>query len=617
MRFGNDDTASRSMFLRRWALVLAVIQFTTQALVVLRGVPFITMNLTQDDSYYFLQTAWNLPRLGFVTFDGINPTNGVQFLWFWVLVVPALVVANKALLLQAAVVIAAAFNALCQWPIAKIAEHLRRPVAGLLMTAAWFFVTTSGGRFLGLMEVSCHALVFWMWVLMLFRASRDPGRWIRLFAICCVGIVWARADNAFFAVVGFSYVVVRWLQSARWPEVRSRLSQSVMIAGAGAALLLGGYWLMDRSVLPVSALIKIDRYDWSYRATLHGALSLFRVWPPASVAVVLAAFIAGCARKAIRPEMRPGHDSELSLLLVAVTVHLVYLGGLLPGYRFWYLTPYLIACVLLGGLVTDAIIASVGRLRRILVAAVVAPMVFVLVRSPVLLQELRIPSIYHSRYEASLWIRENLPTNAVLAARNAGQLGYFTGHQVINLDGLINSNSYRTSVLGDRAAVTAYLDEQGVQFIINHRSDRAPFGALEAIKSFPVEGDSKNRVVTVWRRSDQTAGELTRGSNEDAGAEPAGELDDAVGVDGLAARVGLLQAEEHDIGVDAGSVQDLGDGLMRRLDDHLRLGTDAGLRQQLRQAVDLKSTLVLVTRYRAYPDPGVPPSGVEAQQVGQ
>ncbi len=41
--------------------------------------------LTNDDTYYYLQTAWNARHLGFVTFDGINPTNGVQFLWFSIL----------------------------------------------------------------------------------------------------------------------------------------------------------------------------------------------------------------------------------------------------------------------------------------------------------------------------------------------------------------------------------------------------------------------------------------------------------------------------------------------------------------------------------------------------
>ena len=34
-----------------------------------------------DDAYYYFQVALNYPRLGFWSFDGIHPTNGVQPLW--------------------------------------------------------------------------------------------------------------------------------------------------------------------------------------------------------------------------------------------------------------------------------------------------------------------------------------------------------------------------------------------------------------------------------------------------------------------------------------------------------------------------------------------------------
>src|SRR5688500_7008341 len=52
-----------------------------------RGLDFIVNRITIDDTFYYLNTAWNQRHIGFTTFDGINKTNGVQFLWYWILVI--------------------------------------------------------------------------------------------------------------------------------------------------------------------------------------------------------------------------------------------------------------------------------------------------------------------------------------------------------------------------------------------------------------------------------------------------------------------------------------------------------------------------------------------------
>ena len=65
---------------------LGAIQFVMPLILISQaGSARINAFLTNDDTYYYLQTAWNARHLGFVTFDGINATNGVQFLWFSIL----------------------------------------------------------------------------------------------------------------------------------------------------------------------------------------------------------------------------------------------------------------------------------------------------------------------------------------------------------------------------------------------------------------------------------------------------------------------------------------------------------------------------------------------------
>ena len=63
-------------------VILAVVQFIIQVSLLAKGVEYVAASLIIDDTYYYLQTAWNAKMLGFVTFDGLHTTNGVQLLWF-------------------------------------------------------------------------------------------------------------------------------------------------------------------------------------------------------------------------------------------------------------------------------------------------------------------------------------------------------------------------------------------------------------------------------------------------------------------------------------------------------------------------------------------------------
>ena len=63
-------------------IIFAAIQVGFQALILLSGGDLST-RLVVDDSFYYYETAWRFAESGAVTFDGVNATNGVQFLWFW------------------------------------------------------------------------------------------------------------------------------------------------------------------------------------------------------------------------------------------------------------------------------------------------------------------------------------------------------------------------------------------------------------------------------------------------------------------------------------------------------------------------------------------------------
>src|SRR4051812_5238848 len=107
---------SQSLTIRRathLVLGVAALQLILQLSQLAGGVEYVASSLTIDDTYYYLQTAWNTKILGFVTFDGVHSTNGVQFLWFVIIFGLAWLVKTKTALLLTTLVVSFLLNGLC------------------------------------------------------------------------------------------------------------------------------------------------------------------------------------------------------------------------------------------------------------------------------------------------------------------------------------------------------------------------------------------------------------------------------------------------------------------------------------------------------------------------
>jgi hypothetical protein len=62
------------------------------------------------------------------------------------------------------------------------------------------------------------------------------------------------------------------------------------------------------------------------------------------------------------------------------------------------------------------------------------------------------------------WVSAELPDGALVAAHDIGALGYFGGHELIDLAGLISPEVI--PILRDEAKLAEYLDEQGVDYLV-------------------------------------------------------------------------------------------------------------------------------------------------------
>src|SRR5215207_3199585 len=124
----NNFSMSQNIRFRQAALVVAffaVIQFAIQVSLLARGVRYAAVSLTIDDTYYYLQTAWNAKLSGLVTFDGLHTTNGVQLLWFVIIFLLAMLAKSKAVLLFTTLAVSFLLNGFCYLIILKIGAVLK------------------------------------------------------------------------------------------------------------------------------------------------------------------------------------------------------------------------------------------------------------------------------------------------------------------------------------------------------------------------------------------------------------------------------------------------------------------------------------------------------------
>jgi hypothetical protein len=92
---------------------------------------------------------------------------------------------------------------------------------------------------------------------------------------------------------------------------------------------------------------------------------------------------------------------------------------------------------------------------------------------------------HYQRMQISEWIKDNLEEDAILAAWSAGELGYFSDRTVINMDGLINSYDYYTTVLKGDMSYREYLKAKNVTYVIDYYIPDEVRGEYILLQSFP------------------------------------------------------------------------------------------------------------------------------------
>jgi hypothetical protein len=531
----------------------ALVQVTVQASLLARGVDYVSTMIFFDDVFYYLNIAWNYRQLGLFTFDGLHATNGVQFLWFVATLALAAAAPTKdalALWTFAAVV---ALNAACYYPVWRIGRALGSPGLAAALAAALLYLHLGGTTYAMGMENSLHLLVLLLLASVLVdvlrRAERRAvtGRDLVVVSLMLGLAVWTRIDSALIAVPLYGWAL--WLCARRGAWGWRPAVASAALAGTMAAVMLAAFDAMGGTALPVSGLVKQAAFYEGFAANAPEVLA--RVLKAANPILNEAAEVARALQKgqpvdgagaavaasalaalalcwaALELRGRGGAAAgwaravaplpRVCLALAAVALpHFLYVSSF-PAYLVWYTSPEVVPVILGTGLLLHRIAwlarplasaagpAAGGRaaLAGGAAAALLAAASWTLSRENLATADTNpdtrwVVALQSERLEIARRIRSDLPPDVVLAAWNAGLLGYYAERRLINLDGLVNDLDYYREVLPrQNEALPGYLAENGVAMVI----DRAgyDYAALDNYVRVPLP-ERFTRIVAVRSR---------------------------------------------------------------------------------------------------------------------
>ena len=482
---------------------LAFVQFIAQTGALLKGTEYVICALTMDDTYYYLQTAWNLKNLGIPSFDGINPTNGVQILWFGVVFLLAQISHTKTGLLFLSIILCFVLNSSSFLAIWKVSETVGRPILGIYLGSFWFLLTFGSRLYSSGLENSLHALIFWLAVLQTLAFVRETNKQKKktrliLLTVSLVLNVWARLDSAIFSVILYVYC----LHTLDKQENLDYIVLSGLLALSGLIIQLTVFYQLGGSWLPVSGLVKQKWWRWGHFE--HTATRLL-------IALLLLPLLEILIQRWIRTKQDSSLRRLWYYLLVGVMVHVIVTGGIDAYARSpWHLSPSLIFLTLTLAYLGEGAGQVLSQFAPVAsrIAPVVLPLSFLflsVIYFHARLTACAFPS-HKLAYRSALWISEHLPGDVRLASWNAGIFGYFSDRTVINLDGLINGTEYYQQVINGSKPWTEYVKEQNVDFLIDYERFYVTSPEFPVVQVFALA--NYNKEVVMWQVKIADTGEL-------------------------------------------------------------------------------------------------------------
>lgn len=469
----------------------------------------------RDDAFYYFVIARNMAETGRASFDGLHPTNGVQFLWHYILVCVAHLVPEKVAFLRAVLGVCLALNIVAGILLWELGRRLRGVMLADIALIFWAGVMIERWDTFQGMEFSLHIVVILGILLVLWQIWQDPevrpARMALLGALLTLNY-WTRLDAVVFSIaVWILATVLVWHRSPPAKTGFASLFSMTAIPALGGAIYLWVSYTMGGTLLPLSGAVKgdyarayfedvgtgrvlIEQAGWWLKiqslmllallpeSVLHLSLvfgfnpmsePMHLILPLVVFGLVGMGIFIGWCRFRDAPSFAPvfwGGALLWAVCAVHVAVMIYALGDFSHVTRHYY-GWLLVFWLIWGALLVVSLMEALPKLAQGGLA-----LVFVTGSASIYgamgTQFLTTYQVDRENY--SVIVKElagdlsaGLPQDAVVGAWNAGRLGFFLDRSVVNLDGLVNDKSYRALLQAD-VPLQSYFERTGVTHLVDH-----------------------------------------------------------------------------------------------------------------------------------------------------
>ncbi len=452
-------------------------------------------SLTHEDGFYYFKIAQHVASGHGSTFDGRNLTNGYHPLWL-LLLVPVFWLAPSAnAALTVGVLVQVGLSAVAVSLVYVTARQLMGRVGAVLAAQLWLVFTASvtlGGQEFAVQAVGVLAAAC------LYLRARPHVRSAPVATCGALGLVLALTVLARLETLALAVMVGGWLA---WSRVRRRgaRQQAACLAAVGLPVLVVvlGYvavnLMLFGSLVPVSAAVKrewsaalLAADPWFHAHGWLAAKARHALWPltksdglstvhlalgiPVITGLWSLRWIAPrvIARGAIYRLLTAVSPFIAFGLASAVCYTLLYHGSLSYPAHYFVVQPWL-AALLIGAIADDVThrLADGTRRVRLLTVSVIA-LLIVPVSGAVDVRAWQAQQQHGGTiaplHDAARWVSRHVPPDAVVGSWNAGAIGFLSGREVVNLDGLVNSWDYFRR---DRHDLCRYWRETGISYVVD------------------------------------------------------------------------------------------------------------------------------------------------------
>jgi hypothetical protein len=435
-----------------------------------------------DDSFFVFRIARNLAEGQGLTFDGVIPSNSPRLVWELLLAgVLKIIPANDYLAAHVILTLGGIADAVTIVVLFLLVRTLFRSYTSALLTAgAYAFLPYAVRQANNGLETALAVALLSLGLLFyvnLVRKTPYPKWRFYALGVFCGAIILTRLDYALLPALLFVDLIRR--PSGKAP--------SLYLATGVATIVVP--WVIFSvvkfgEVLPSSGYAVTYLYYTHYLEhhplTLGGLLGrswffffkAFRYYAYPFFTIKLAYFgpiaFALLALAAVVSYVRANSTDREKLRLVLIPTAIIWILLIVHGFLLWYARewhtgPSLFATVLLGGSIfalATAKLKTRGRAIATVVAVLLLVPAYAKVWHRVWTAEPYRPFLSH--YRVSIWARDNLPADAVMASFDGGIPGYFSHLRVVDLVGIENENAF--AAIRERR-LGAYLDEAGIDYL--------------------------------------------------------------------------------------------------------------------------------------------------------